>query len=203
MTSRNLLVGLVGLAGIAANREWLENHMARHMLLEFPLLIGAGALVGHGILPAAPGWLRRVNQYGFTGFALVSVTLAFWMIPAALDASLASSGMAAIKYLTLLLGGVLLPGSFQAAPLAVQGFWTGNLVWMTATVGMLYQDVDRQLCLYYRTDMQDTAGRGLVVAAAVVMLGWSLIAWVRTSSHQGELLPASSRRGRGASFSRH
>lgn len=187
---RHALLGeLTLLLGVAVNREWLESNMARHMLLEFPLLMGAGAIVGRASLSSSPVWLRRVNQYGLAGFALVSMTLAYWMIPAALDASLAGWRMAGMKYLTLFLSGVFLPASFQVAPLAVQGFWIGNLVWMTATVGMLYQDIDRQLCLYYGTDMQESAGRGLVFAAVGVMFGWILFAWQRTTRGEPALQP--------------
>jgi hypothetical protein len=51
---------------------------------------------------------------------------------------------------------------------------------MTATAGILYQQADRQLCLSYLTEMQTVTGRGLVVAAAVLVAVWSAWAWRRS-----------------------
>src|SRR5712671_5271848 len=117
---------------VASLRQWLEANMARHMLVEFPLLLGAGAAVGAALLPRRRARRPSYNQYGLTGLALLTLTLGFWMIPAALDTALASPAMAAAKYASLIVAGVVAPASFQAAPLAVQAFFVGNVSWMTA-----------------------------------------------------------------------
>jgi hypothetical protein len=58
----------------------------------------------------------------------------------------------------------------------LQGFFVGNWAWMTATIGLLYQEAPRQLCLYYLADAQVHAGQGLVVAAIVIGAVWCAIA---------------------------
>ena len=161
---------------VAGYRHWLERDMARHMLVEFPLLIVAGAALAWATGGAARGLPARCNLYGLTGFAFVTLTLAYWMIPAALDAAVRDGWVAGAKWLTLLASGYVLPASFGLAPLPVQGLMVGNLAWMTAAVGLVYQDADRQLCLYYLTDAQVVAGQGLVVAAVAIGVAWCV--WV-------------------------
>jgi hypothetical protein len=175
-----LLVLAVSLVVVVASlRQWLEANMARHMLVEFPLLLCAGAAVGAALLPRHRARRPSYNQYGLTGFVFLMLALGFWMIPAALDTALASPAMAAAKYASLIVAGVVAPASFRAAPLAVQAFFVGNVSWMMATAGLLYQDADRQLCLYYLVEMQPLAGRGLVVVSIAIVVAWLGAVWRR------------------------
>ena len=66
--------------------------------------------------------------------------------------------------------------SFQAAPLAMQAFFVGNWVWMTATVGLLYQNAPQQLCVNYLIGTQLSAGEGLVAAAVAIAGLWCVYA---------------------------
>ena len=145
---------------------WLEADMARHMLVEFPLLMAAGAALRQ------PQALAAFDRYGLTGWTLASLVAAFWMIPAALDAALASAGVNALKYASLVAAGFALRGAMQRSPLALEAFFVGNFVWMAASVGLLYQEAEVQLCLSYLADAQPRAGRGLVIAALAVLIAW-------------------------------
>ena len=174
---RTTLAGLIVASLLLCCRHGLEADMARHMLIEFPCLLAAGAALGW----ASRGAIARWNLRGLLGFAFLSLTLGYWMIPAALDASVGNGWAAAAKWLTLLASGALLPASARAAPLPIQGFMLGNVVWMTATAGLVYQSADRQLCLYYLADAQVVAGQGLVVAAAVIGVAWCIWAGRRVS----------------------
>src|SRR5712672_2791611 len=98
------------------------------------------------------------------------------MVPVALHQGLSSGPAAAAKYTSLLGAGMLLPVSFQAAPLAVQAFFVGNWVWMTATVGLLYQNAPQQLCVNYLIGTQLNAGEGLVAAALAIAGLWCVYA---------------------------
>jgi len=159
---------------VACGRNWLERDMARHMLIEFPLLLAVGAALAGATDGATRAFLARCNLRGLCGFAFVSLTLGYWMIPAALDASVGNGWVAAAKWLTLLASGYMLPASFSLAPLPIQGFMLGNVAWMTATVGLVYQNADRQLCLYYLADAQVVAGQGLVLVASVIGVAWCI-----------------------------
>ncbi len=170
------LAALLIAAAILPCRGWLEADMARHMLIEFPLLL----LVGLGAAKALPertlALTVRFNQWGLAGFTFMSLTAAFWMIPVALDETLRNGPAAAAKYASFVAVGMLLPASFQAAPLALQAFFVGNWVWMTATVGLLYQDAPQQLCVNYLIGAQGSTGEGLVVAAVAIAGLWSVYA---------------------------
>jgi hypothetical protein len=40
----------------------------------------------------------------------------------------------------------------------------------------LYQETDRQLCLYYLAEMQSAAGQGLVVVSILMVVAWCAVA---------------------------
>lgn len=148
-------------------RHGLEGDMARHMLVEFALLILAGYGFATALPAASIAVLSRFDQLGVSGLTLATSTLAVWMIPAALDATLADPAAAMAKYLTLVATGFALRGIDRRAPLPLQSFFVLGLAWMMATVGLIYQESPQQLCLYYPTDAQERAGRGLVIVAAL------------------------------------
>ncbi len=166
---------LIG-AAILAWGHWLEADMARHMLIEFPLLLVAGLGMSKALPERAAAIIERCNRLGLAGFVFLSLTAAYWMIPVALDETLASAAAAAAKYASFLAAGLLLPASFRAAPLALQAFFVGNWVWMTATVGLIYQDAPQQLCVNYLIGAQLSAGEGLVAAAVAIAGLWGAYA---------------------------
>jgi hypothetical protein len=102
----------------------------------------------------------RSSRLGLAGFTFVSLTATYWMIPVALDQALLSGPAAAAKYTSLLAAGMLLPVSFQAPPHAMQAYFVGNWVWMTATVGPFHQNAPQPLCVNYLIGTQLRAGEG-------------------------------------------
>ena len=60
----------------------------------------------------------------------------------------------------------------RRSPPVLEAFFVGNFTWMTATVGLLYQDAPVRLCLSYVADSQQLAGRGLVTLAVAVLVAW-------------------------------
>ena len=152
---------------------WLEADMARHMLVEFPLLAALGAWLACHTPPRVESVIARFDRYGLTGWTYASLAAAFWMIPAALDAALSSPSVNASKYASLIAAGFALRGAMRRSPTALEAFFVGNFVWMSATVGLIYQDSPQRLCLSYLMDAQARAGRGLVAAAVVIGVAWS------------------------------
>jgi hypothetical protein len=171
-----MLAGVLTGTVILLFRSWLEADMARHMLVEFPLLLVAGLATAKALPERTVTLIMRSNQLGLAGFIFVSLTAAYWMIPVALDQALSSGPAAAAKYASFLAAGMLLPVSFQAAPLAMQAFFVGNWVWMTATVGLLYQSTPQQLCVNYLIGTQLSTGEGLVAAAVAIAVLWCVYA---------------------------
>ena len=105
-------VTIVGLAGLLLPdvRHWLERDMARHMLVEFPLLMFVGYGFATAFASASSAVLSRFDQLGVASLTLATATLTVWMIPAALDATLADPSTAMTKYTTLVATGFAVHG---------------------------------------------------------------------------------------------
>ena len=151
-------------------RQWTESRMAWHMLLQFPLLLASGTSMA-ALARKRTAWLRsydRVDAHGLLGATLASCVLAYWMIPAALDMALLAEPARVAKYASLWLAGVALGRSHTRISDGLALFFVGTLVWMMATVGLVYQSLPQRLCVSYLIDEQRWTGAGLVVAAALL-----------------------------------
>jgi len=190
------LITSVALAALAlGGRQWLEGTMARHMLLQIPMLLAAGAAFACGLSPAndaaitAPlaGRLRHWDENGIVGLSAFLLASAYWMIPRALDSAAASLPVDAGKAAALLLAGLLVPGSLARADTIIQLFFVGNFAWMSAIAGMLYQDTPQRLCNLYLIDDQIVAGTGLVALALAVPLLWGIRHFCRDAGAEPEV----------------
>ena len=179
---RQVLVALALLALllVPALRQWLTASMWRHMVLQFPLWMLAGAWLVAGLPPAARAHVARWNAHGISGLVGTGTVLAVLMVPRVLDLALVSLPIEAAKCAALLLAGAALRLSWRAAGLVVQGFFLGNLLPMMAVVGQLYIDSPLRLCNAYLLDDQARLGAWLVTAAAALAVGWlvKVVWWV-------------------------
>jgi hypothetical protein len=146
--------------------------MARHMLVEFPLVFGLGVVLAHRAPRRIDAAIARIDALGLTGWLFAVLVAAFWMIPAALDLAVANALVNAAKLASLAAAGFLLHGAMRRSPRALEAFFVGNFTWMTATVGLVYQEAESRLCLAYLVDAQQRAGSGLVVLAVAVLVAW-------------------------------
>ena len=156
-------------------REAMESSMWRHMLLQFPAWLLAGALLAAALPPRARAAVARWNAHGIAGLVAVAVTLAVLMVPRVLDLALRRPDIEAAKLATLLLAGVALRLSWRPAGLVVQFFFLGNLLPMMVVVGQLYIDSPLRLCNAYLLDDQARLGAWLIGGAAVLGAAW--LAW--------------------------
>ncbi|HEY9102846.1 hypothetical protein [Chitinimonas sp.] len=167
MTAGLLLIVLLTLL-----RQLLEARMLSHMLLQFPLLLLAGAL----LVPALPnrlgGRLGRYNQIGITGLTLAAGVSSLWMIPRLLDLVVASTAVDAAKFASLILTGFALRLSWPLAVRTMQAFFLIGWAMMSATVGLLYQDAPVRLCNSYLGAEQTQVGSGLIVLSAALVICW-------------------------------
>ena len=175
-------LALLALLATPPLRQTLEVSMARHMLLQFPLLLLAGVLLA-GALPAvARSAIARWNAFGISGLVATALVLALLMVPRVLDLALVNPAIELTKGSALVLAGAALRLSWRPAGLVVQGFFLGNVLPMTAVVGQLYIDSPTRVCNAYLLDDQEQLGHWLVwlaVVIAVAWLAWMLYALVR------------------------
>jgi len=148
--------------------------MTLHMLVQYPALLTAGALL---VGPVPRRWqagLQRWNELGIAGLLAAAVTMAVLMLPRVLDLALVDLRVETFKLLALALSGAALRLSWRPAGTVVQAFFLGNALPMLAVAGTLYQDSSARLCNAYLLLDQQTLGTALVGVAAGILALWLL-----------------------------
>lgn len=188
-----LLLGVGNLCLLLALglRPWLEASMWRHMVLQFPLLLLAGATLARALPPQARRWLDGWNRHGIAGLVLCATVLAVLMVPRVLDLALLRPEVEAAKCSALLLAGAGLALSWRPAGAVLQFFFLGNLLGMTAIVGLLYIDSPLRLCNAYLQDDQIRLGQWLVGISSALAVAWlARVAWDMTQREARALAKA-------------
>lgn len=153
-------------------RAWLEATMTRQMLMQIPVVIGAGWWL-MVLLP--PNWQRRFetwNPGGVAGLVLAVVLGAVVMTPRVLDAATYDIGDDALKLACAFSCGAAAGASWRPAGIPGQAFVVGNVGWMLAAAGLLLRDWPQRVCAAYLEQDQRIAGTGLVLWAVTLALLW-------------------------------
>lgn len=163
-----LLLLLLAVPPLAA---WWKAALVRHMLVQIPLLVVAGLLVGPLLWPArraGPGW----GQAEAVAAVLAGLfCLAFWMLPRWLDAAVSDPAVDGVKIASLfLLGGVPLGWGWVRLRPVARGFVWAHAVTMLAVVGLLYRVYPDRLCNSYLLGEQAQLGTGTLLLAGVLGL---------------------------------
>lgn len=162
-------------------RHALEASMTSQMLVQIPLLAAVGLLIARALPAGALARLADWNDCGISGLVLASLAGAFWMLPRALDASVADPLMAAAKYLSVpLLIGLPLALSWPSMSFVVRGVFLMEGIATSFRLGWLYLIWPERLCNLYLIDDQQLLGRLLLLIGAALAVGiaWRLI-WGR------------------------
>ena len=170
-----LALALLLLLGAPPLLGWWEASLVRHMLLQIPLLLLAGALVGPLLAPerpSGPGWQQ------LEGMAAVLAGLfcfAFWMLPRWLDAAVVDPWVDLGKMLSLpILGGLPLGWGWRRLRMVARGFVWAHVVAMFAVLGTHYLAWPERLCNNYLAGEQVALGHASLAVAALLGLGGAL-----------------------------
>jgi hypothetical protein len=156
--------------------------MLTQMLVQIPLLFVGGAVCARSVRwPNHTLW-KAWNVQGASGLLASAFVLTFWMTPIALDHAASETPWEVAKVASVAIVGFVAGVSWRLASGITRIFYLGNLLWMTVTVGMLYEESPQRFCNAYLWDDQAVTGRGLVVAS----LGVALL-WVRMESKKHDL----------------
>lgn len=169
---------------VPAVRRMMESDMALHMLLQFPLILLAGWLLGKGLPAQARRGLQKWNYAGIAGLLLASMVMMFWMLPRALDTVLVNPTLEFCKFLSLGLAGAALEVSWQTAGMITRGFFLGNVLPMMMVVGWLYIEAPVRICNAYLTNDQLRTGTGLLALAIAGSAVW-LLDFFMATDHEG------------------
>lgn len=167
---------LLVLLALPAVRHAMEASMWRHMIVQAPLWIAAGALAAGAVSERTRRALAPWNVSGISGLAIATVTLALLMVPRTLDLALVVPEVEAAKLAALFVTGAALRLSWRRASTVLQFFFLGNMLSMMAIAGMLYMNSPLRLCNAYLLDDQERLGDWLTTAAAVLGVAW--LVWI-------------------------
>mgnify|MGYP006079169045 FL=1 len=168
-----LIVTIWGLVAFGVLGHWLESMLLTHMLLEYPLLVAIGALLANCFRNRLSPWWQLWNGGGIAGILIASFTLAFWMIPRWLDASISEPFVAAAKHLSLpLLVGLPLAMSWPRLHSIAQGLVKIEFLTMLLRLGWLYLISPVRLCNNYLLNEQVWLGQGFLLIALALAITW-------------------------------
>ena len=143
--------------------SFLEASLSGHVLIEIPLLIIVGIMAGSLIKPRLAGVLSMIS---IPAILLACFTLAFWMIPRWLDASLNDEFIAYMKYLSLpLLAGIPLALSWQILHPIARGVVKIEFLAMLFRLGWIYLVSPERLCNNYLLNEQQQLGYMMIILA--------------------------------------
>jgi hypothetical protein len=162
-------------------RHAIEARMSTHMLVQFPALLLAGALLAAPLAQRWPRRLQRWNELGIAGLLAAALAMAMLMVPRVLDLALVDRRVEIVKLLALLASGAALAVSWQRAGTVIQAFFLGNMLPMLAVVGTLYEDSPARLCAAYLLDDQQRLGAALVRVSIGILAAWLLRLGLRQS----------------------
>jgi len=164
---------IVGTA-LACLVRWLEHTMVGHIVIGFPLLISFGFYIGR----------RNANVFcrfatgGIPAILLATFTLAFWMIPRWVDASVTSLGVALIKYLCLIFFvGFMLGGSWAHLHFITKAVIKIEFLTMLFRLGWLYLVSPERLCNNYLLAEQLVLGKLFLAIGLLLTLLFCLPAF--------------------------
>ena len=169
---RGVVTGFVLWLLIAAGPAgaYLEASLLAHVVIEIPLLVIIGITAGNLIRSRLS---RVLNVLSIPAILLACFTLAFWMIPRWLDASLNDEFIAYIKYLSLpLLVGIPLALSWQSLHPIARGVVKIEFLAMLLRLGWLYLVSPERLCNNYLLSEQQDLGYVFIIAGFVLGTMW-------------------------------
>jgi hypothetical protein len=159
-------------------RQILEVTMTLQMLVQIPLLVVAGWLLGHAIPHRIAAVIARWNGGGIPGLLLATFAGMVWMLPRMMDASVDDGWFAVAKFISVpLLIGVPVVLSWPRAGFVVRGVFLLELIATAFRLGWLYLISPARLCSNYLLSDQQQLGEYLlgIGIATCLALAWKLM----------------------------
>ena len=162
--------GLWLLIAFTPSGALLEASLTGHVIIEIPLLVLVGVILGNQLKPRLSGVLHIID---IPCILLTCFTLAFWMIPRWLDASLNDPVIANMKYLSLpLLAGIPLALSWRNLHFIARGLVKIEFLAMLFRLGWVYLISPDRLCNNYLLSEQQQLGYVFIFLGFVLGIIW-------------------------------
>lgn len=158
--------------------HFLESIMVLHMLVQLPLLMLAGWLMGKRIIKKYDGFFQQWNSNGIPGILFVFIITMYWMVPRAMDETLILWYVELFKFISLPLVGLAFRDSWDKLQILGKTFVFLNYLPMFGLMAWLYIDSPIQICNNYLEIEQQTLGWGFVVITTVMVLYFIQIVFI-------------------------
>ncbi|HKI59825.1 MAG TPA: hypothetical protein VKA23_02215 [Mariprofundaceae bacterium] len=167
-------VVLIGVLSLPHSRAALESSLIHHMLIQIPLLVLSGWLVGKGVVDRiSVTSLKRWNERGVAGLIVALFGMLFWMIPRWLDASLSEPLWEVIKFVSIpLMIGLPLAISWPHLSSFARAVVWSNAISMLLFIGWLYVSAPVRVCNNYLVNQQEEFGYTAMVLSLLIAIYW-------------------------------
>ncbi|MDY0393447.1 hypothetical protein ACFSMW_13735 [Virgibacillus halophilus] len=162
---------LFTLLAVPPIRELFESAMITHMLVQLPLLIVSGWLMGSSVINRYHNFFQKWNADGVAGMLLVVTITMYWMLPRVLDESLVIWYIELFKFTGLsFLTGISLRDSWKKLGVIGKSFIFLNYLSMFALMAWVYIDIPVQICNNYLEVEQKMLGWGFLAITLAMVL---------------------------------
>lgn len=151
-------------------KNYFESIMFLHMLIQLPLLIVVGWLIGKWVIHKFPHFFSVWNTNGVPGMILVVFITMYWMVPRALDEAITVGFVEVFKFISLPIVGLLLRDSWHKIQILGKSFIYLNYLSMFGLMAWLYIDSPIQICNNYLVTQQKALGWGFLVITVWMVL---------------------------------
>lgn len=168
--------------GVAASLpplgSWLNQTMLGQMLVQAPLLVVAGWMMGQALLKnARPARLESLRTYRWAMLLVALFTLMAWMIPRLLDLAVTQPMVETTKVLSLIfLAGLPLSLAWTYLGPVARGVLHVEALATVWRLGWLYVDSPTRLCIQYGYDDQLRLGYALLIVGGAYALWLAYVA---------------------------
>lgn len=163
----------------------LESIMITHMLVQLPLLIISGSLMGQFFQKKFPRFFQSWNKNGISGITLFIIITTYWMIPRIMDETLTITTIEVFKFISLpFLAGVPLRDSWKKIGGLGKGFVVLNYIPMFAFMAWLYIDSPIQVCNNYLEAEQRQLGWGFLFIMLTMIFYFVQFVFTDQRKHQ-------------------
>jgi len=150
--------------------HWMESIMIVHMLIQLPLLIIAGYLIGNDMIKRLAPFFEKWNANGVPGILVFVFITMYWMLPRAMDEALSFWYVEWFKFISLPIAGIFIADSWNKIKGTGKAFVYLNYLPMFALMAWLYIDSPIQICNNYLETEQKVLGWGLAFITLFMVL---------------------------------
>lgn len=166
--------GVIGALMLPFSRGRLEATLVGHVLVQMPLLVLAGWLLGSALAGRLDRVMEQWNRFGVAGFTFAIFMMLFWMVPRSVDSAIAYTGYELFKFVSLPCAGAALALSFPRTLPVLAGALKANFVSMLGVLAWLYTAAPVRLCNSYLASDQKMLGTGMALLAGAFAIYWGL-----------------------------